>query len=69
MTAAQVQALQKMQEIMREHFSAGVVTVIGEMENDDKREDIQSLWHGGAATAYGLYYLGSQQLDRATKRR
>lgn len=69
MTAAQTDALNKIRELMREHFSAGIVTVIGEIENEDRKEDIQSAWHGGSATAYGLCHLATQHLNIAHRRR
>ena len=68
MTTAQNQALNQIQEIMREHFQAGIITVIGEIEGEDKKEDIQSSWHGGSATAYGLLTLASKHLDFAHRR-
>lgn len=65
MTQAQETAIRQIQEIMREHFDAGIVILQGEAQTDedttqeqaDKSTSIQYLFHGGYATAIGLVEL------------
>lgn len=64
MTNAQEDAFQKIKELMREHFSAGVIVVNGEVSEDDKADDVQSIYHGGYATSIGLLELGKLQVWR-----
>lgn len=46
MTPAQEDALNKLQDIVREHFDSGIIIV----ESDDTRE---MFWHGGISNAIG----------------
>lgn len=71
MTEAQTQALDRIEEIMREHFSAGVTVVEGEVEGEveenDKASDIRCTFHGGYAASIGLLELGKLQVWRKGK--
>ena len=58
MTTAQENAMERIEEIMREHFSSGVLVVQGDVLDNDKAEDIRSTWHGGYATSLGLLEMG-----------
>jgi hypothetical protein len=58
-TAAQVDAFKRIEEIMREHFTAAVLVVEG--ENDDKSCDIRSTWNGGYSASIGLLEMGKMQ--------
>ncbi len=71
MTEAQEQAAERLLEIMREHFSAGVVVLCANTEDHDveceKGEDIRCYWSGGYASAVGLLEIGKQQTLGARK--
>ena len=62
MTPAQEDAFSRIEEIMREHFSAAVLVVEG--EHDDKRSMIRSTWNGGYAASIGLLEMGKLQVWR-----
>jgi hypothetical protein len=66
MTPAQDDAFKRIDEIMREHFEAGVIVVKG--EHTDKTEDIRSTWHGGYATSIGLLEMGKLHAWHASSR-
>lgn len=51
-TPAQIAALEKIGEIVREHFEAGAVVLLADI--DDRREELRHTYHGGKATALGL---------------
>jgi hypothetical protein len=59
MTEAQTQAAERILEIMREHFSAGVIVVCAETE-DEKSDAVRCFWHGGFPSAIGLLELGKR---------
>jgi hypothetical protein len=67
MTEAQTQALDRIEEIMREHFTSGVLVVEGEVEENDKASDIRCTFHGGYAASIGLLELGKLQVWRKGK--
>lgn len=67
MTEAQTQALARIEEIMREHFSAGIIVVAGEVAESDTSEDIRCTYHGGYAASIGLLELGKLQVWRKGK--
>lgn len=69
MTAAQNDALATIENLMREHFTAAIITVVGEVEDEDKKEDIRTVWNGGAAAAYGMCHLAVQNLNIAYRRK
>lgn len=54
MTEAQKQTLEKIHELIREHFDAGVVIVETDTEDEKKGEDREIGWHGGITRAVGL---------------
>lgn len=68
MTAAQNQALNQITEIMREHFEAGVVLAIGDVDPETpdlppgfdvtKASDHAFTYHGGKAACIGLMEMG-----------
>lgn len=55
MTDAQTEALDKIRDIIREHFESGIVVVEGEEERELQ-------WHGGITTAIGLCNVASDRL-------
>lgn len=55
MTAAQEQAIEKIQDLVREHFDSGLILV----ESEDER-DIQ--WHGGFSAAIGNCEIAKRRL-------
>lgn len=61
MTEAQEQAFVKIEEIMREHFNSGVFVVAGDMPAEENTEIIRCGWHGGAATAVGMFAVGQRK--------
>lgn len=71
MTKAQEEAAECILEIMREHFSAGVVVLCANTEDHevecDKAEDIRCYWAGGYCAAVGLLEIGRQQALLARK--
>ncbi len=60
MTDAQEDAIKKAREILNEHFEAWALCLQCEAV-EDKTDHFPVAWHGGAATAIGLFRLG--QLD------
>ncbi len=60
MTAAQQEAYEKCERLMREHFDAGVLVIL--TEYDDQCEQIDSTYHGGRARCLGLYEVGRLKL-------
>lgn len=69
MTAAQEEALTRIENIMREHFAAGLCTVVGEVPGCDNKEDIRSVWHGGCPAALGLADISKQNVHRSSMHR
>lgn len=57
MTPAQDEALNKIKDIIREHFEAGVISIQGE-------DDYDFQWHGGISTALGLLDIAHDRLMR-----
>lgn len=62
MTEAQQQAFERIEEIMREHFGAGVILVQAESPESDRSSVVTTTWHGGYATAIGLLELGKMRV-------
>lgn len=60
MTDAQEQILSKVNELLREHFTASLLTV--QCEVDDNREGERTYWHGGYATGVGLAALTHKKM-------
>lgn len=58
MTEPQRDALNRIEQIMREHFTTGVIIVEGEITNRDDAADIETIYHGGYAASIGLLELG-----------
>lgn len=57
MTNAQEDALNQIEKIAREHFSASVFIAEGDavnVENPDNKTDVVSTYHGGYSTSVGL---------------
>ena len=65
MTQAQQDAFCKIEELMREHFEAGVLVI--ETVNDDRKHETRSTWHGGYAVSLGLLELGKLQVWDKTR--
>lgn len=63
-TEAQSQAVDRIQDIMREHFTAGVL-IVECSEVEDKKDGRQFVWHGGISTALGL----TRMLDAKLRKR
>lgn len=61
MTAAQEDALESITHLLREHFVAGVCVVMTESD-DEVREQIQSIHHGGLAKAVGMLEISRMSL-------
>lgn len=55
MTDAQTEALEKISQIIREHFESGIIVVVGENEREMQ-------WHGGIASAIGLCTIAKDRL-------
>lgn len=66
MTAAQKDALERLLDILREHFEGGVVVV--QTENESANDEIQVSWHGGYANACGLLDLGKARIVEERQR-
>ena len=62
MTPAQSQALTQILEIMREHFSAGIIVVETDVEGEDTKAAVHSVWHGGFAASLGLLEIGRRDV-------
>ena len=60
MTTAQSQAIDKVMDIMREHFEAGVLCVLTEEENEGEGDAM--LYHGGRMTCLGLIQSSGDRL-------
>jgi hypothetical protein len=60
MTDAQDQALDKVHDILKEHFTGSVVVV--ECEIDDKLESVNCLYAGGFAKSLGLLKVGESRI-------
>jgi len=63
MTEAQVEALQRMHQLMSEHFDAGVIAITADLDLE-QAEQPQVRFHGGLIRCVGLaqvanLYLGS----------
>lgn len=68
MTDAQQNALQQIEDLMREHFDAGVAVLRAEEETDDLVENSQVVWHGGFAHAIGLLEVGKKKMFKARRK-
>jgi hypothetical protein len=53
-TQPQLDALERANEIIREHFEASLVAVVTSVEGDDGKEVSVVRWHGGRIQALGL---------------
>lgn len=62
MTPAQNEALARIQDMMREHFDAGVCVVAADLEGDVKKCAIETVFNGRISEAVGLCDLGRDQL-------
>lgn len=62
MTDAQNEAIQKIHDILREHFDAGLVIV--ESTDDDNVYERELGWHGGISTALGLSIVARRRLEK-----
>lgn len=68
-TDAQQNALQQIEDLMREHFDAGIAVLRAEEEEDDLVENTNVVWHGGFAHAVGLLLVGRKKMFKERKRR
>jgi hypothetical protein len=62
MTVAQQSALIQIEDLMREHFDAGVAVLRAEEESNDLTENTEIVWHGGFAHAIGLLKVGEKKM-------
>lgn len=62
MTAPQEEAIKRIVDIMREHFSSGVVVVEGDVVGDDKASTTECCYHGGFPNAIGLCEVGKMRI-------
>lgn len=63
MTSAQKQQLDRIVDIMREHFETGIVVVeCDDTESPSGDAELHVAWHGGFANGYGLLGLGKFQM-------
>ena len=69
MTEAQQAALQQIEDLMREHFDAGVAVLRAEEETNDIMENTDIVWHGGFAHAIGLLEVGKKKMFKAKRGR
>jgi hypothetical protein len=67
MTPAQEEAFNHCEEIMREHFSAAVLIVEGEIPGSDTSAEIRCTFHGGFAASVGLLEIGKLNVWREKK--
>lgn len=58
---AQLDAVIKIQCIMREHFDGGVLCVCAIADGEDNQDCIEALFHGGAAVSIGLAEIALQE--------
>lgn len=61
-TPAQEQAMEKVYDILREHFDASVFAVVTDIEATDGQEVNTIYWHGGRIRALGLAHLATHKL-------
>jgi DNA-binding NarL/FixJ family response regulator len=61
MTPAQEAIWAQVNDMLREHFDAAVITVMSEIDPDENHQAVRSCWHGGLFLARGLT---EQQRDR-----
>jgi len=61
-TQAQSDALERITDIMLEHFNSGITTVVCDQDDESRDEEIHCSWHGGYANAFGLLELGKLQM-------
>lgn len=62
MTPAQKQTLEKVNELLREHFTAAVLVTQAEL--GDREDAIGVSWHGGYPTSIGLLELAKLRVWR-----
>lgn len=60
MTQAQIDTLEKMSSMIREHFDSGILIVEG--EGQEGKSHIEISYHGGYATAHGLLVVGQHRI-------
>ncbi len=61
-TKAQIEALDKCYDILKEHFDASVFAVVADMETNDTQEVNTTYWHGGRVRALGLAHIAVHKL-------
>jgi hypothetical protein len=62
MTQAQRDILAQVKELMNEHFDSWILQF--QTENDDKTDTVDTMWHGGYATAIGLCRIAEREIVR-----
>ena len=60
--------MDKVEEILREHFEGSVVGVAAEVEDDDNQEETLAFWHGGWSRAMGLAFMAQSEIKRKSRR-
>lgn len=63
MNTAQKEALEKIHQLIREHFDCGIVFV--EIEDDKGKDEREFGWHGGISRAIGLCRVAQYRMDCA----
>lgn len=61
-TKAQEDAMEKVYDILKEHFDASVFAVVTDIESTDGQEVNTIYWHGGRVRALGLSHLAIHKL-------
>lgn len=61
MTTSQSEAFDDIEKIMREHFSAGILSVLAE-ERDGEVSAVHTTYHGGQAVTVGLAEIAKKNL-------
>jgi hypothetical protein len=67
MNVAQLDAIERVLDIMREHFDAGVVVLTSDIEAPNSGEEktaTEIAWHGGKDRAIGLLKIGEFRILR-----
>jgi hypothetical protein len=67
-TAAQRQALGQIEDLMREHFEAGIAILRADDDDNDLTETTDIVYHGGYSQAVGLLVVGKKQMLRKRRR-
>jgi len=62
MSPSQEDALVKIKDIAREHFTSSIIVVLNAGDTNEDDDQIRVTFHGGYSSAIGLAKIGEQEL-------